>query len=107
MDIKLVSEKSTYDGTNTVNPVAHESCMDPLNLATIDLGGVAVISQADMTYPGAVLGCDVDGQGRLTKLVIELPMDGSGTGTVEKVGGLQVNVGLAGALKDTYEINWA
>lgn len=107
MDIKLISEKSTYDGTNTVNPVAHESCMDPLNLAAIDLGGVAVITKADMTYPGATLGCDVDGQGRLTKLVVDLPLDGSGTGSIEKLGGMSVDVGLAGNLLDTYEITWA
>ena len=102
MTIKLNQETSTYDGTNTVNPDAHASCLDPLNLATMDVSP-ATITEANMTYPGATLTATVDGQGRLTKLVVNLPMSGTGTGKL----GVSLTIGLEGQMDDVYEFTYA
>ncbi len=101
MTIKLVAEKSSFDGTNTVNPVNHESIMDPLNLATLDIP--LEITAADMDYPGATVEATVDGQGRLTKLSVVMPLDGSGTG---KAAFIEATVGLAGSLDDVYTLTY-
>ncbi len=103
MNIKLKSEKSTYDGTNTVNPVHHESAMIPLNLATLELPAGATISEADMTYPGATIEATVNGDGKLTKIVLALPMEGSGTGGLKSV---SLSVGIKGQLDEVYELTY-
>ncbi len=105
MTITLVAEKSTYDGTNTVNPVNHESIMDPLNLATLDVNPI-VITAADMNYPGATVEVKVDGQGRMTYHSIKMPLDGSGTGSV-KFPPLDATIGLAGSLDDEFTYTYA
>ncbi len=102
MTITLASEKSTYDGTNTVNPVHHESCLSPLNLATIELPMNAKITAADMTYPGATLEVTVDGQGRVTYYKTTLPLEGSGTGKL----GIPVTLGLKGEMVETFEFTY-
>ncbi|MBQ8028368.1 MAG: hypothetical protein IJ262_03050 [Clostridia bacterium] len=105
-DIKLVikAETSTFDGTNTVNPVSHEKAMSPLNLATLELPiEGAEITSADMNYPGATCEASVDGQGRLTKLHVYLPMDGTGAGGFK---GMSLTVGIAGNMDDTFEFTY-
>lgn len=102
MNITLKSEQSTYDGTNTVNPVGHESCLDPLNLATLELPANAKITQASMTYPGAILTVDVNGAGQVTKLDVQLPLEGTGTGKL----GASLTLGLKGEMHDTYEFTY-
>lgn len=103
MTITLVSEKATFDGTNTVNPAHHESCLDPLNLATLDVNPLT-ITAADMTYPGATLEATVDGQGRLTLLSVKLPLSGTGTG---KFSFMSATLGLEGSLDDLYTFTYA
>lgn len=104
MEITLNPEKSTFDGTNTVNPENNNSCLDPLNLATIEIPikGVS-ITAADMDYPGTKLTANVNGAGKLTKLIVDLPMSGNGTGGVGKVG---LTVGIEGSLQDTYDFTY-
>ncbi|MBQ7295552.1 MAG: hypothetical protein IJW86_05085 [Clostridia bacterium] len=102
MTITLVAEKSSFDGTNTVNPVNHESIMDPLNLATLDADPIT-ITAADMDYPGATVEATVDGEGRLTTLSIKMPLDGSGTG---KAAFITATIGLAGSLDDLYTFTY-
>lgn len=101
MTIVLVSEKSTFDGTNTVNPVHHESCLSPLNLATLDISP-AKITSADMTYPGATLNVTVDGQGRVTRYDYTLPMEGTGAGSL----GPTIELGLKGEMVETFDITY-
>ncbi|MGN1443082.1 MAG: hypothetical protein ACI4XE_04455 [Acutalibacteraceae bacterium] len=102
LNITLKSEQSSYDGTNTVNPVGHESCLDPLNLATLELPAGAQITQASMTYPGATLTVDVNGAGQMTKLDVKLPLEGTGTGKL----GASLTLGLKGEMHDTYEFTY-
>ena len=102
LNITLKSETSTFDGTNTVNPVGHESCLDPLNLATLELPANAKITEASMTYPGAVLTVDVNGAGEVTKLDVVLPLEGTGTGKL----GASLTLGLKGEMHDTYEFTY-
>lgn len=105
MTITIVAEKSTFDGTNTVNPVNHEAVMDPLNLATLDVSPLT-ITAADMNYPGATIEATVDGEGRLTSHSLKMPLDGSGTGSV-KFPPISATIGLAGSLDDTYTYTYA
>lgn len=102
--LKIKSEVSTFDGTNTVNPTSHEKAMTPLNLAAIEIPiDGASITQADMNYPGATCEAVIDGSGRMTYLHIYLPMDGSGTGGYK---GMNISVGIAGDLDDTFELSY-
>ena len=104
MTIKLVEEKSTFDGTNTTNPTGHESCLTPLNLATLDLPiPGAKIAEADMTYPGATLNVTVNGAGKVTKYVTDLPMSGSGTG---KIAFASLTIVIEGSMNETYEFTY-
>ncbi|MBR2892665.1 MAG: hypothetical protein IKB94_02310, partial [Clostridia bacterium] len=103
MTITIVAEKSTFDGTNTVNPVNHEAVMDPLNLATLDADPIT-ITAADMNYPGATIVATVDGEGRLTSHSLKMPLDGKGTG---KAAFITAEIGLAGSLDDTFTYTYA
>ena len=103
MTIVIKSEKSTYDGTNTTDPTSHMTAMDPLNLATLELPMGAQITNADMTYPGATCEATVDGSGNLVKLHINLPLEGSGTGSLK---GATLTVGLKGSMDDTFDITY-
>lgn len=101
MTITLAAEKSSFDGTNTVDPVYHESCLSPLNLATLDISP-AKITSADMDYPGATLNVTVDGQGRVSHYDFTLPMSGSGTGSL----GASLDVSLEGKMVETFDITY-
>lgn len=103
INIKLKSESSTFDGTTTISPANHESAMIPLNLATLELPAGAQITKADMQYPGASIEATVDGSGKLTKVVLALPMEGSGTGELK---GMSLSVGVKGQLDETYEFTY-
>lgn len=103
INITIKSEKSTYDGANTTDPTSHMTAMDPLNLATLELPMGAKITSADMTYPGATCEATVDGSGNLTKLHINLPLEGSGTGSLRNA---TLTVGLKGNMDDTFEITY-
>lgn len=104
MTIKLVSEKSTFDGSTgaTVNPAHNESVVDPLNLATLEVPSVT-ITKADMDYPGTTLEATVNGDGLLTKLVVDLPMQGGGTGNAM---GASLDVVISGGAHDTYDFTY-
>lgn len=102
MTIVLAPEKSTYDGTNTVNPVHHESCLTPLNLATLDISP-ANITEADMSYSGATLELTVDGEGRLVSYKSTLPMEGTGKGGI---GPISLTLGIAGEMVETFDFTY-
>lgn len=103
MKINLVAEKSTFDGSTgaTVNPSHNESVVDPLNLATLEIPAVT-ITKADMDYPGTTLEATVNGDGLLTKLIVDLPMQGGGTGKL----GVALDVVISGGAHDTYEFTY-
>lgn len=101
MVVTLVAEDSNFDGTkNTSEPVHHMSAMDPLNLGSLDLGDAIKITSAALHYPGATLTATVDGQGRLVKLVQQLPLEGSGSG---KAAFISVDLQLSGSMDGNYE----
>lgn len=102
MKIALVAETSSYDGTNTVNPVHNESVVDPLNLATLDISP-AKITSANMNYPGTTLEATVNEDGLLTKLIVELPMAGNGVGSLS---GASLEAVISGGNVDTYEFSY-
>ena len=105
--IKLVfvAETAKYDGTTKTNisePTHHKGAMDPLNLGGIkELEGI--ITAADMSYPGATIEADIDGQGRLVKMHYNLPLEGSGTGKAV----VTLTLGVQGSMDAVYEITYA
>lgn len=104
MTITLNAETSTFDGTNTVNPEGHNACLDPLNLATIEIPIPGCkITNADMQYPGATLTATVNGAGKLTRLEVSLPMSGNGTG---KIVITSLTVSITGSMDDVYEFTY-
>ena len=102
--IRLKTEQSTFDGTNTVVPVGHNSCLDPLNLAAISLPAGAEITEATMIYPGATLVAYVNRSGKLTKLSVKLPLKVIGTGKLplEENSRCSLTFGLDGTMNDVY-----
>ena len=103
MNLTIKGESSTFDGQTTVAPANHEAAMIPLNLATLELPAGATISKADMTYPGATIEATVDGSGKLTKVVLVLPMEGTGTGSLRSA---SLTIGVKGQLDETYELTY-
>ena len=105
MTLTLVAEDSNFDGTqNTSEPIHHMSVMDPLNLASLDLGDAIKITEAALHYPGATLTATVDGQGRLVKLEQKLPLEGTGKG---KAAVIPVTLQLSGSMDGNYEFIYA
>ncbi len=100
--LKFVSETSSYDGTNTTDPVHHMTAMDPLNLATINADPIKITS-AEMSYSGATTKLTVDAQGRIIKLENNLPLEGSGTGGM---GPIKATIGLAGQMDSVYTMQY-
>ena len=99
MTLKFIAETSTFDGTSTTSePTHHKTAMDPLELGSLDLGPVT-ITNADMKYPGATMTATVDSQGRLVKLVQNLPLEGSGSGKA----GISLTLEITGSMDGTYE----
>lgn len=105
MTLVFKSEQAKYDGASgtSTNPTSHMNAMDPLNLATLELPMGAEITNADMTYPGATVEATVDGSGKITKLVLKLPLEGRGTGNLK---GASLTVGLKGNLDDSFDITY-
>ena len=99
MTLTFIAETSTFDGTSTTSePTHHKTAMDPLELGSLDLGPVT-ITNADMKYPGATMTATVDSQGRLVKLVQNLPLEGSGSGKA----GISLTLEITGSMDGTYE----
>lgn len=73
----LVEEKCNF----TTMPPANKSCAWPLNFNDIDLGGNAKITKADFYYPGTKLTANIDSQGRVSYVQVDMPLyvyDGTG-----------------------------
>ena len=105
MTMTFVAEDSVFDGTqNTSEPTYHMGAMDPLNLASIDLGDAIKITEANLHYPGATITATVDGQGRLVKIEQKLPLEGTGKG---KAAVLSVTLELSGSMDGNYEFIYA
>ncbi|MBQ7861940.1 MAG: hypothetical protein IJ349_07055 [Clostridia bacterium] len=104
MTMTFVAEDSKFDGTkNTSEPTYHMGAMDPLNLASIDLGDVVSITSADLHYPGATLTATVDGQGRIVKIDNKLPLEGSGSGKAV----ISLTINMKGSMDSAYELIYA
>ncbi|MDD6527397.1 MAG: fibronectin type III domain-containing protein, partial [Oscillospiraceae bacterium] len=103
MTIRLKAEKASFDGTNTVNPNGHNSCLDPLNLATLELPAMAQITAASMEYPGATLTAYVNSSGKLKKLTVKLPLSGSITGELSDI---SIALALEGVMNEAYDFKY-
>lgn len=100
--IKLIPEKSSYDGSVTTATPNMSSILDPLDFATFNMGPIGV-KKAEISYPDTILRATVDSSGRLTKLVIELPVVTSCTGGMSV---FTADVGLDMKVTTIYEIKY-
>ncbi len=100
--IKLIPEKSSYDGTATTPTPNMSSILDPLDFATFNMGPIGV-QKAEISYPDTVLRATIDSSGRLTKLVIELPVITSCTGGMSV---FTADVGLDMKVTTIYKISY-
>ncbi len=101
--LKFPAETSDYaNGTTSSEPTNHMTAMDPLNLATLSLDPIEIIS-ANMNYSGATADATVDAEGKLVKLHINLPLNGTGEGGK---GSLTAEIGVSGFMDTTFEITY-
>ncbi|MBQ8503902.1 MAG: hypothetical protein IJ491_06475 [Clostridia bacterium] len=101
--IKFPAETSVYDnGTVVSSPTNHLTGVDPLDLATLDLSPFEIFN-ADMKYSGATCDATVNAEGKLVKLHINLPLEG--TGTAGK-GPVKLDIGVSGFMDTTFEITY-
>lgn len=75
-EIVLVEENTTF--TQPV-PQHNSSAFSYLDLTSLDLKGLATITDANMHYPGTTITVTTDGQGRITNIHYVMPMDGNGS----------------------------
>lgn len=100
--IKLIPESSSYDGTATTPTPNMSSILDPLDFATFNMGPIGV-QKAEISYPDTILRANIDSSGKLTKLVIELPVVTSCTGGMSV---FTADVGLDMKVTTIYEISY-
>ncbi len=101
--LKLPSETSVFDnGTVTSSPTNHLTAVDPLDLATLNLDPVKIV-KADMKYSGATVEATVNAEGKLVKLHINLPLEGTGSA---KIGPAGLDLGVSGFMDTTFEITY-
>ena len=58
----------------TKKPPYNYSCTFPLDFTEIDLGGLGSITSAQFNYPGTTLTATIDGQGRVVKTYVVMPL---------------------------------
>lgn len=102
MTIVLVPETASFDGTNTVKPVHHDSCLAPIDLSEVN-AGPAEITNATMELPGATLNISVDSQGRLTHYDYSMPMSAVCTCSVKIA---SVDLGMNCGASENYDITY-
>ncbi len=101
--ITFPAETSVYDnGTVLSSPTNHLTGVDPLDLATLDLSPFEIFN-ADMNYSGGTCDATVNAEGKLVKLHIYLPLEG--TGTAGK-GPIKLDIGVSGHMDTTFEITY-
>ncbi len=64
-------------------PPYNSSCTYPLDFTEIDLGGFGEITSAEFNYPGTTLTATIDGNGRVVKTYVVMPLtvtDATGSG---------------------------
>lgn len=81
--IKLVEENTTY--TSPV-PQYNSVAYSYLDLTTVDISG-ATITDANMHYPGTTITLTVNGDGKITNLHFNMPMDGNGAAKITFMNG--------------------
>ncbi|MCM1545029.1 MAG: fibronectin type III domain-containing protein, partial [Ruminococcus sp.] len=101
LTIKLKSETATFDGKKSVKAVGNESVTNTLDFADLDLGIKVKSSKA--VYSGTQLTATLDSKGRLTKLVIKMPLTFSMTASISEV---TLSSTIKGNSTDLYTIKY-
>lgn len=82
----------------TQKPPYNASCTFPLDFTEIDLGGFGEITSAQFNYPGTTLTAYIDGQGRVSKTYVVMPLYVNNASGVGKgiTAGHSVSVNISG-----------
>lgn len=84
LSINLVSETARFDGTAVTQPIHNSSIIEPINPGALELGPL-IITEADINYPVTSAGIEFDDEGRISTLLIEIPVESTFTGNVASI----------------------
>lgn len=101
LSITLKSETSVYDGKGASVAVGNSSVTNTMNLAELDITP-AKINAAQIIYPATQLTATLDSNGKLTKLVIRVPL----TMSMEAELAVAIAATVTGSFTDTYTIKY-
>ena len=97
--VVLVAENTTV---SSPSPMYNSTAIGYLDIASLDLPGVT-IAEANMKYPGSTVEITVNADGKVTKLVNKLPMDGTVTAKISFFNG---NASFKGALDESWNFTY-
>lgn len=95
----LVEESTTIASPS---PAHNSTAIGYLDIASLDLPGVTM-EAADMKYPGSTVEITVNADGKVTKLVNKLPMDGNVTAKISFFNG---NASFKGGLDEVWTFTY-
>ncbi len=95
----LVEENTTI---SVPSPAHNSTAIGYLDIASLDLPGVTM-SEADMHYPGSTVEITVGADGKVTKLVNKMPMDGKVTAKISFFNG---NASFKGGLDENWTFTY-
>ncbi len=97
--VVLVAESTTISAPS---PVHNSTAIGFLDIASLDLPGVTM-EAADMKYPGSTVEITVNADGKVTKLVNKLPMEGNVTAKISFFNG---NAAFKGGLEESWTFTY-
>lgn len=97
--VVLVEESTTIASPS---PAHNSTAIGYLDIASLDLPGVTM-EAADMKYPGSTVEITVNADGKVTKLVNKMPMDGNVTAKISFFNG---NAAFKGGLEETWTFTY-
>lgn len=118
-EASVVSATATKQGDSTVYkavlaqesttltspvPAYNSTAIGYLDLATIELPSIITLEAADLQYPGSIVEITVDGNGKVTKLLNNMPMSGYGQASIKLLG--SGNASFSGALDETWTFTY-
>lgn len=96
--ISIVAETATLENPA---PYYHSMCMDYLDVTALDLG-IAKLTRADFTYPGATVNVTVNQLGQIIRYEEYMPLAAYGEGSV----GLTASGTISGFLHEVWTFAW-
>lgn len=108
LSITLVSETSTYNGKTLSETPAQNVAIDAsVGSEFIDFSDMGLnVKKLNMTYPGTTLEATVGKDGKLTALVVTVPMKIDLSVSMDEVAGFDLDLKLNSNFKNAYTITY-